>query len=360
MFLLLNNDELAEPLARIMIRRYLRKLKPNWSSTNEYLEKCQGKTKKSGLIEVDFSKVNECIRKDLNEYQVNIIKTYKKTYRPLVRWLTENLEKSGIDQRFLIKQCIDHGHRSFVKLVGSQLTDQGRYITRTDDRLVDWPILIRNTVHNEVRLAEKIKNKRPFWFIDSGYTNFLTDKKQWHRLVNNHLHQHLEDLTKFPADRLQFLSSFPRPWTRKGDTILVVENSEQHYRIFNKELSSWKDWIVDTLRKHTDLPIEFKPKEGDRKTRQSVWELINENPNKYCCVISDSSAAAIEAVWAGVPIITLGQHISTPVARTQLEDINNLYRGTLGNWLCALTYSQFTAEEMYNGTALKFIKKYHV
>jgi hypothetical protein len=79
----------------------------------------------------------------------------------------------------------------------------------------------------------------------------------------------------------------------------------------------------------------------------------------YYCVITDASASAVEAVWAGIPIITLNRHISTPVACTELSKINDLYRGPIGNWLCALSYSQFTTKELYNGTALELIEKYH-
>ena len=77
-------------------------------------------------------------------------------------------------------------------------------------------------------------------------------------------------------------------------------------------------------------------------------------------MISDSSAAAIEAIWLGIPVITLGRHISSAVARNDLGQINDLYRGSIGDWLCALTYSQFTKKEMYDGTALKIIKEHLV
>jgi hypothetical protein len=92
-----------------------------------------------------------------------------------------------------------------------------------------------------------------------------------------------------------------------------------------------------------------------------VYELLKDNPNDYYCVISESSVAAIEAIWLGIPVITLKQHVSAPVARTQISDINNLYRGPIGDWLCALSYCQFTKAEMLNGTAAKITRKfYHV
>jgi len=58
-------------------------------------------------------------------------------------------------------------------------------------------------------------------------------------------------------------------------------------------------------------------------------------------------------------VITLRQHVTTPVARTEIRHIHDLYRGALGNWLCALTYSQFTKRELENGAAWKILRRYH-
>jgi hypothetical protein len=77
-------------------------------------------------------------------------------------------------------------------------------------------------------------------------------------------------------------------------------------------------------------------------------------------VININSNAATEAIWAGVPAITLDRHVSNSVTKNSLSDINNLYRGNIANWLCMLSYSQFTYEELLNGTATNILKKYHV
>jgi hypothetical protein len=162
----------------------------------------------------------------------------------------------------------------------------------------------------------------------------------------------------FPADRLNLLPSMPTPWRNNNGAILVIENSEYHHQMFGTTLSAWREQVQAELKKYTNRTIIFRPKELNRKIRDSLYDILQNSD--YYCVITDASAAAIEAVWAGIPIITLRQHISTSVARTSLSDIDNLYRGPIGDWLCALSYSQFTEKEMYNGTALKLIKKYHV
>jgi hypothetical protein len=207
-------------------------------------------------------------------------------------------------------------------------------------------------------IQHRLANRLPFWFVDAGYTNFITGKKLWHRLVENHIHHSLSKKSYFPADRLHLLPGMPTPWRNSDGAILVVENSEYHYQMFGTTLSAWREQVRTELEKYTNRTVAFRPKELNRKTRDSLYDILKNSD--YYCVITDASTAAIEAVWTGTPIITLGRHISAPVARTRLSDVNDLYRGPIGNWLCALSYSQFTEKEMYNGTALHLIKKYHV
>jgi hypothetical protein len=149
----------------------------------------------------------------------------------------------------------------------------------------------------------------------------------------------------------------PRPWRVNDGAILVVENSDYHYQQQGTTLEAWRDFVRQKLKVNTDRDIVFRPKNLDRKTRDNLYEHLC--ASNYYCVVTDASAAAIEAVWAGIPIITLGRHISRPVARTSLANINDLYRGPIGDWLCALTYSQWTLAEMQSGLAVKMIRRYH-
>jgi len=80
--------------------------------------------------------------------------------------------------------------------------------------------------------------------------------------------------------------------------------------------------------------------------------------DEYYCVVSLNSNAATEAIWAGIPAITLGQHVTNPVTKNSLSDIDNLYYGDITQWLCMLSYSQFTKEELLDGTAARLVRKY--
>jgi hypothetical protein len=358
MYLVLNRDEVLSELAKRMLARHLKKIEPEWPNTTTYLDKCRKRWVKSGLIDIDFNTVNANLRQDLEAYKDVIVTQYKLQYRPLITWLDQNYDRLDIDRQHLVDAYTASGTKNFVKTLGQQLTDQPVWTISGDPVPDDQPVIIRNIINNEGLLKHRLANSLPFWFIDSGYTNFLTSKKLWHRLVQDHLHVNTPS-GYFPADRLGLLPSMPVPWQREGSRIVVVCASDNYHRILGSNQEIWQQQVKKEIRQHTDRPIEWRKKQLSRKTRTSVFEDLRNDKDVYC-VISDSSAAAIEAIWLGIPVITLGRHISSAVARNDLSQINDLYRGPIGDWLCALTYSQFTKKEMYDGTALKLIKKYHV
>jgi hypothetical protein len=159
------------------------------------------------------------------------------------------------------------------------------------------------------------------------------------------------------VDRLEIFKTFPRQWKTDGDKILVIEPGEFAASIFHIDIKTWKYGVEQELRQHTDKKIVFREKSPKKKRSPLYQHLLDED---YCCVISINSNAATESIWAGVPVITLDRHITNPVSKNKISDINNLYRGPLANWLALLSYSQFTYEELVDGTAVNIVKKYHV
>ena len=359
---ILNYEELVAPLAdRILIRHLKKSVHIDWTITTAYLNSCQQNFEQTRLLNIDFKVVQQSLHQDLKVWKEQVITEYKDRYRKLINWLSENLHKYDLDRDYLIELCVTDPRLTFVKTISRQL-NKGKPTWALQGEQVDTnePVVLRNILGNELLIQDRLTHNKPMWFIDSGYTNFLTGKKTWHRLVKNHTHHDIME-QQFPADRLGMFPKFPETWRTGGNKILVVESSESHYKMQDTCLANWRYRLRKTLQNLTDRPIEFKSKTVSRKTRATVYQQLKDNPDDYYCVISDSSVAAIEAIWLGIPVITLGQHISAPVARTKIEDIDDLYRGPIGDWLCALSYCQFTKAEMLNGTAAKITKKfYHV
>jgi hypothetical protein len=360
MNVLINKEDLLIPLAKQLILRRLKQQKICWNNTDQYLAKQLKKFKKTKLLEVNFVELNALIQQDLQQYKDQLVRYYKKTLRPLTRWLVDNTEHQTIKNLStkLVSKYVNDSRQDAVKVLANQLTEYPRWIYQNFQIEYDSPLLIRNTIDHESVLARYINEHREFWYVDSGYTNFLEKGKKWHRITHNHVHQ-TPVAGAFDASRLKYLPSFPKSWKTNGDKILVVCASEYYYKMMGTTRSAWCSLISYKLSQLTDKKVEFREKGTNIKTRSTVYDLLAES-DEYYCVVHDSSAAGIEAVWAGVPIITLGKHITSSVARTRLEDVNDLYRGPIGDWLCELTYSQFTFEEICNGQALEMFKKYHV
>jgi hypothetical protein len=356
MNVLINQEDLCIPLAKKLIVRRLKQKTIEWTVTEQYLNKQLKKFKKTRLLEINFAELNALITQDIQYYKDQTVRYYKKTLRPLSRWLAENSKLADLSST-LISNYVEDSRQDAVKILATQLTDTPRWIYRTSQVEYHQPLLVRNVIDHELVLSRYINEQREFWFVDSGYTNFLEKGKKWHRIVHNHVHQ-TPTAGAYDASRLKYLPSFPQAWKTGGTKILVVCASDSHYQMFGTTRSAWCSLVGYKLSQLTDKKVEFREKSVNVKTRSTVYELLVES-NDYYCVVHDSSAAGIEAIWAGVPIITLGKHITSSVARTQLEDINNLYRGSIGDWLCELTHSQYTFEEICNGQALNMFKKYH-
>lgn len=301
-------------------------------------------------------KIKRAVSKDLKTYldscENQILYFRKEMYNKIFPNLDYFLEKLNVTH--VLEKYKKSKFNNFVKSTGQTITKKSIFIRRKSYINFESDCLIRNTTGNENCLLTKIKNNYPFWFIDSGYTNFIEPNKKWHRLVRNHLHHKI--LIDYPADRLQNFKEFPKPWREKGSIILVIEPGEFSAKIFNINITQWKIDVEKKLKEHSDKIIRFRPKISKKQRAPLYKELLNDD---YYCVININSNAATEAIWAGIPIITLDRHITNSVSKSKLEEINSLYRGPLGNWLCMLSYNQFTYNELTNGFAIETYKKYH-
>jgi hypothetical protein len=363
MKLLLNNKEIAHFLLSLIDHR--KHFKNHSISTSHLVnlqnyvfeEQSKKKFNLDKMREKFKSKIRRAVEADLRELvdRVNAELILRKDrYYSLVHGNLEFfIEKFGED--FLLEQYKKSKKQNFVKSVGYQLDSNSQMIRRSKFNDHKEDCLIRNTVGNESLLVSKIDNKYPFWFIDSGYTNFLEPNKKWHRLVRSHLHY--GTMFEAPVDRLGSFKSFPQPWRINGDKILIVEPGAFAASIFHVDLKTWKYKVESELRKYTDKKIVFREK-APKNVRTSLYKELCDDD--YYCVININSNAATESIWAGIPAITLDKHITNPVTRNRLEDINDLLRPNLALWLCSLSYSQFTYDELVDGTAARIIKKYHV
>lgn len=304
-----------------------------------------------------YQKIKKAVEKDLYVYIRKVKNQIKEIKERNFHGIHKNIENiiAKLGKENILQQYQKSNFKDFVKGTGNTLTKTPQLIRRKEFTNYKEDCLIRNTVGNEELLVTKIDNQYPMWFIDSGYTNFLEPNKKWHRLVRNHMH--FGKSFDAPVNRLNNFPIFPVPWRKNGEIIYVIEPGPFAASVFHADLKTWKYDVAKELRKYTDKRIVFRKKAPLRQRPKLIKQLLNED---YHCIVSINSNAATEAIWAGIPAITLGTHITNPVTRNKISDINNLYYGNLSSWLSMLSYSQFTKEELLNGTAKRIIDKYHV
>ena len=382
MKLLINNKELAHFLNSIINHyqmakdsvtyehsqswTHLRQIKTDIRQHRRWLRKMRNSGEAEQVEEANRArwswgkwpgKLEKILHRELRTYVEKIWQLMDQSQAQYFKIIHENMDQvlEALGTERVLSMYKKSKMQNFVKSTGLTISKDAELVRRQDFTDYQQDCVIRNTVGNEQLLTEKIDKKYPMWFIDSGYTNFLEPNKKWHRLVRNHIHH--DQMFEAPVDRLANFPSFPKPWRELGEKILIIEPGPFAASIFHVDLKTWKYDVERELKKHTDKQIVFREK-AQKKIRTSLMEeLRNED---YYCVVSINSNAATEAIWSGIPVITLDRHITTPVSRSKLSDINNLARPHLARWLCALSYSQFTKEELYNGTAIKILRKYHV
>ncbi len=304
-----------------------------------------------------YERLVKSISRDLELYVRSVKEVKARIYQEIFNGVHNNIETfiERLGKEYILEKYKQSSYKNFVKGTGRSLTKSPQLMRRKDFKNYEEDCLIRNTVGNEELLVTKIDKNYPMWFIDSGYTNFLEPNKKWHRLVRNHMH--FGKSFDAPVNRLQNFPIFPVPWRKNGEIIYVIEPGPFAASVFHANLKTWKYDVAKELRKYTDKRIVFRKKAPLRQRPKLIKQLLNED---YHCIVSINSNAATEAIWAGIPAITLGTHITNPVTKNKLSDINDLYYGGISNWLSMLSYSQFTKEELMNGTAKRIIDKYHV
>lgn len=194
------------------------------------------------------------------------------------------------------------------------------------------------------------ETNRPFYYIDNGYFGNVTGKK-WFRIIKNHSHD-IRSIIARDRDRLDRCTITLKPRT-KGKTILIAPPSQKSLSLWNMDPDQWVSETIAEIKKHTDRPIEIRLKRPrtDRLKEDTMEEALDRDVH---CLVTYNSVAAVEAVMLGKPAICLGPNAASVVSSTSLSEIENPKYPDADlreAWLRHLSYSQFTFDEMSDGTA---------
>lgn len=226
------------------------------------------------------------------------------------------------------------------------------------------PLVIRGILKKKI-IHECWKTGRDFYFMDTGYLGNQKGPlnpmgwKFYHRIVKNDL-QYSGDIIPRPSDRFRKLRITIQDWKKGGRKILIAKPDDKPMKFYGLDLEQWLEETVQTIKKHTDRPIEIRERVKSRTERMVHNTLTEALDDDVHCLVTFNSNSATEAVLHGIPSIVLApSHAASPVTTNDLSQIENLYypeKDKVYAWACHLAYLQFHTDELKNGTAYRMLK----
>ncbi|WP_192246104.1 hypothetical protein [Mesorhizobium silamurunense] len=206
---------------------------------------------------------------------------------------------------------------------------------------------------------------RPVVYVDMGYWGRLEGGKWsgYHKVSVNARHPtEYFQRVKHDDKRVARFGLKIEPW-RSGSTIIVAGTSGKGAVVDGFYPQQWETEAINTLRKHTDREIIYRPKPS--------WTGATPIPGSTFCqtkvdirqwlsdchaVVTHHSNAAIDGLLAGVPAFCL-EGVAAPMACADLDKIESpLFPEGRQQWINDISYCQWTPAEMEAGLAWRHLK----
>lgn len=243
----------------------------------------------------------------------------------------------------------------------------GGRIISTDDFVFEDsndPIVLRGILKK--RIIQKCwRKRRDFYYMDTGYFGNQASQgnpmgwKYYHRIVKNDL-QHGEIIAR-PDDRWNRLGLSLSDWKKNGRKILIAKPDEKPCKFYGEDLDEWMEKTINTIKKHTDRPIEIRERVKSRTDRVVSRPLKEALDDDVFALVTFNSNAATEAVMYGIPAFTLAPcHAAHPVTSQDLSKIDTPYypdRDKMRAWVSHLSYGQFHINELKDGSAWRILNE---
>jgi hypothetical protein len=218
----------------------------------------------------------------------------------------------------------------------------GYQIKNVNEYLEDTDAVMYGILRGCFEIMEKTQEiGRNYVNIDHGY---FTDrgKNTYYRMTRN-ARSYEYKLFNVPDDRFKKLNITLQEYKTKGQYIVILPPSEYWGNYYGVNPDQWATDVVKTLNQYTDM--YYKVKKKDETIPLSVWL------KEAALLIHYSSMGGLEALIAGVPVITLGPSFLSKYTTNNLADFNKVIYTEREKLFNNLAYNQFTPEELSNGTA---------
>lgn len=194
-------------------------------------------------------------------------------------------------------------------------------------------------------LQDAIRDRSPWLYADHSY--FVQHRREYYRITRNAF-----QVARGEPDykRLAKLRIDIKPWRRDGRHILLCPQSPSHFERFGE--IEWTQRIIEKLRQYTDRPIVTTKKR--QAQRMPPAELKG-----AWCVVTHSSAAATDALLAGIPAICTGDSAAAPYCLRDPVNVENPMVVDFDReaWAATLAANQWTLEEIARGECWEVLNR---
>jgi hypothetical protein len=157
--------------------------------------------------------------------------------------------------------------------------------------------------------------------------------------------------------RLRAIGADVKPWTRSGSHVLIVPQSDYFMREIagvRGGVDAWRCDVIERLRRHTDRELRTR---GWQRDKIALGRSLAEDLVDCWAVVTHASAAAIDALLAGVPVFLTGATVALEMGLSQLEAIESPRRPDGRQaWAARLAASQWTIDELRAGVAWRALQ----
>lgn len=160
-----------------------------------------------------------------------------------------------------------------------------------------------------------------------------------------------------PIDRWEKLNMGVLPWRKKPKGAIVI--CGQLPRDTQVQHTDHVGWVQQTVNHYLSqgLRVKFRPHPRDKNPSQfgidpELWDTskMGSIVKSAKCFVTYNSTSAVDAVLAGVPVITCDRgSIAWDVTQHNLDDVHKLEYPNRTQWLAGLGYAQWNMDEIEEG-----------
>ena len=270
-------------------------------------------------------------------------------------------------QGFETRELTDQVIRPFVKsangilhtkLKSVEQYEQTNWLTFNKNNLSKHPIAVFGILRGTGELIKECQRiNHTYYHFDHAYyfkeqkhgKNSIFNERIYRLTKNGMMLTYIDKLDNTDKQRLiKFKKHIEiKPWTKRGDYILVLPPSE-HVNLWY-DFTNWEKNTINKLKQYTQREIRIRKKNSKTpfmEELKSAW-----------AVVTSQSTAAVDAILNGVPSFCDNMSFAIPVSHTDLSYIETpFYPDNREDWIDSLLSNQYTMSEIENGFAWNRLK----